>query len=132
MGDLDGDGLADLIIGDQSARINGVSVGAAYVFAGSDVYLNAYPRRNLHAGDSVSVTMRERQPGEPCLVALTAIGGTLTFAPLVTGVIDPTGTFTVNGVVPSGWSATTFTLRSFVLDASGLIHDSEDEVVQIK
>jgi hypothetical protein len=129
IGDFDGDGIDDLLIGAPENSRNQTSAGRAYVFAGNDLFLQA-DQPSYQLNDPITIEDRGGSPGSPACIVLTDVSGTPTFLPVAIGTLDGNGNFSVSGTVPAGLSGLTMTFMGYAVKASGHgIADSSPETI---
>jgi hypothetical protein len=129
MGDFDGDGIDDILIGAPNNSRNQTSAGRAYVFAGNDLFLQA-DQSSYKFNDPITIEDRGGAPGSPACIVLTDVSGTPTFLPVAIGTLDGNGNFSVSGTVPAGLSGLTMTFMGYAVKASGHgIADSSPETI---
>jgi hypothetical protein len=118
IGDLNGDGIDDLLVGAPGNSRNWAASGRAYVIAGNDLFLQAN-QLSYQPYDYLELDNRGGTPGAPTCIVLTAVNGAPTFLPLAFGSLDNDGNFAVAGTVPSGLSGLTLTFMGYAIAASG-------------
>jgi hypothetical protein len=129
--DLDGDGLPDVLVGDQlddRLGFGGFGNGAVTVYSGNTLFLRANTLRPP-AGLPLELFTREGRPGDLTATFVVELGG-LPCSCLIfgLGVFDAQRTRKLSGVVPAGLSGLSIKLRSYQIDsASGELHASFDE-----
>lgn len=129
LGDVDGDGFGDCLVGSPYDVPTGTKPsGAAFVFRGNDLWLDAYPK-SVAAGATESLAIHGVPFGRPAALFVVAIGATPTFQLAALGVGDAVEAFTVAAIVPVGLAGSEWTLRAYALDANGRLIDSADEGV---
>ncbi|MEW6741582.1 MAG: integrin alpha [Planctomycetota bacterium] len=128
-GDVNADGLCDLIVGSRYDDEMGSYAGAAWVFAGNDVFLNACPNV-VAAGDAITLTVREAGAGSPALLVTTAVDGRAVYVRLLAGRLDEAGSWLISGIIPTGLDGTSVALRAITL-SSGRVVQSADKVIRI-
>jgi hypothetical protein len=128
-GDVDGDGLADLLLGAPGAALQGANSGSSFLHRGSDLFLLAEPKIAL-PGNLLRRTLREGVPGNLLLIAIVDVnssplfyieGGLRTF--------DLTGSLVLDVVVPPGFGGFQLTYQAYALNALSAIVASGREVV---
>ncbi|MFO0980807.1 MAG: VCBS repeat-containing protein [Planctomycetota bacterium] len=128
-GDINGDGLTDVMVGAPNHDPYGKDAGAAFVLAGSPLFLNAQPRV-ASAGQVVTVTAREQPAGTDALLVMVAVNGSPVFVPLVKGSFDATETWQISDQVPPGLSGLTATFRAYARNGPfGRVVPSGDETI---
>jgi hypothetical protein len=114
-GDVDGDGLADLLVGAEGDSQDDFNAGRAYLFSGNDLYLQALPK-TLDAGDTVTISTRTRKPKVDTALFITEVSGTPTFLFVDTGKSDQDGERDLVATIPAGLSGIDITLQAFARD----------------
>jgi len=132
-GDLNGDGLADPLIGAIFAGSScNFRPGSVDAFAGNDLFLNATPRQP-RAGDPLVLRIAEGPAGHPTLLFLVGFNGVTLFVEV--GGLQPFGqdeTRTVAGTIPAGLAGSTLDFKAFARGAGGLVVDSAVESVTVR
>lgn len=131
LGDLDQDGRAEIVIGSPLHTNVGVADGAALVYSGNDLWLNAEPKMP-YAGDVESLIVHGAPTGNPVVTFLTAVNGAPTFQLLGGGISDAVESFTLSGTVPPGLFHVTMTFHAYALDAASNLMSSADEIVDFQ
>jgi hypothetical protein len=132
VGDLNGDGIDDILIGAADNRRFYSAAGRAYVFAGNDLFLQSR-KPHYRPGDLVRLVNRGGEPGNPSCVVLTDISGAPIFIPLAIGTLDANGAFALSGTAPPGLAGTTMTFLGFAIGANGhTVIDSSPETIDFK
>ena len=131
VGDLDGDGLAEMIIG--APQSGDAATGRAFVLRGNDLYLRASDVDPV-AGDLLALTTREGPAGGPLVLFVTSFDDVPCQCGNLTGIVrfDASSTHRLRGTVPQSLSGHSLTVRAFALDAGGGVIDSADERVVIQ
>jgi hypothetical protein len=129
VGDLDQDGRAEVVIGSQ-AHMNASApyLGAAFIYSGNDLWLNAEPKMPL-AGDVEALIVHGAPTGNPVVTFLTDVNGAPTAQLLGVGISDSVESFTLQGTVPPGLAGTTMTCHAYALDANLRLMSSADETI---
>ncbi|MFO0981058.1 MAG: integrin alpha [Planctomycetota bacterium] len=129
-GDINRDGLADVMIGVPNHDPYGSDSGAALVLAGSPLFLDAEPR-SANAGQVVTLTAREQPAGTDLLLVVVAVNGSPVFMPLVKGTFDATETWLISGQVPPGLSGITAAFRTYARNGplGPVIHSSDETIL---
>jgi hypothetical protein len=131
-GDLDGDGRADLILGDGDADQTGLANnGEVSVVRSDDLYLSVAPP-NPRLGETVTLSISAGTPGTLVAIALTGINGAPTFQFALFGVFPASEEWVVQPFITVPVSGQEFELRALSLDPSGLVVQSEDERVSFQ
>jgi hypothetical protein len=107
-GDVDGDGLADLIIGAPGFDgVNGADSGKAYVFVGNDLFLYAAPDPVV-AGKTLTLSARTEIPGKLMFLVIVAVNGNPVFDPIGPFTFDPNGEVILSSSTDLSWKGVTF------------------------
>lgn len=128
IGDVDGDGIDDMLIGAATNSDPYSWAGRAYVFGGNDLFLQAN-QPSYQPYDPFSLEIRGGAAGAASCVVLTGVNGTATFFPIVFGNLDSNGTFALTGTVPPGLSGLSLTFMAFAIGAGGGLADSISETI---
>jgi hypothetical protein len=131
-GDLNHDGLADVLLGAPGATRRYGFEGSVSVRAGNDLFLQADPPI-ARAGDTVALSVRSGEPGGIAAIFLTDIAGTPIFLLITLGVLDSNGEFSVAGQVPAIAADTDFLFRAYAVGPAGAkpLKSSSDELLSI-
>jgi FG-GAP repeat protein len=116
VGDLDGDGLADLEIGALADSQHFVDSGRAYLYAGSPLFLQANSTA-LNPGDLLDLASHCREPSVLTALAIVDVGSLPTFNVLDLGYADSLGERSLTATVPSGLSGLVLSLQAFADDS---------------
>ena len=129
-GDVNRDGLPDLLVGAVYHPVGKDLLGGAWVFSGNDLFLQASAEA-ASGGDSLDLATRGGQPAALALLVLAEIDGAATFVPIVPGALDADGEWTFSGSVPPGLSGLELGLLSLAQrdPARGGLVDSSIERV---
>jgi hypothetical protein len=132
LGDVDGDGLSDLLVGEMKLDASFNVIEVVRVASGNDLWLST-DSRHPFADDLVTVTAREGVSGNLTVTVLIELGGVPMFQ-LVDGlgVFDATGTRAVADHVPPSLKGLDASLKSWAVDASGRLVESAIEVIEIR
>lgn len=128
LGDLDGNGFGDLIVGSHDFTCN----GDVRVYEGDDLWLNATPTQPT-AGATLTLTTREGTPGALTILVLVDVDGIPLF--MVVGGIatfDSTGSRILSATIASGLAGHDFTMQAFADDANGHVIASATQTVSCK
>jgi hypothetical protein len=129
VGDFDGDGLDDLLIGAAAYTGPYTDQGRAYVFGGNDLFLQANDGY-FWPFDTLTLENRGGAPGSATCIVLTGLNGAPMFVPLAFGTLDWNGNFSISGTVPPGLTGMTATFMGYAVAASGKgIADSIPETI---
>ena len=127
LGDVDGDGRPDMVIGAPFADYNAIGFqGAIYAISGNDWFLNVSDRFPI-AGEIVTFTMAQTNATSPAAMFLVDVNGAPTPALLAVGNCDTTGRYVLFGAVPSGLTGVYVGLLSIGVDPGGRFVDSDIE-----
>jgi hypothetical protein len=118
IGDLNSDGIDDILVGAPGNSRNWASAGRAYVFGGNDLFLQANQLSYL-PNDYFNLENRGGAPGAATCIVLTAINSAPMFLPIAFGSLDTNGNFAIVGTVPSGLSGISLTFMGYAVAASG-------------
>lgn len=131
-GDLDGDGLPDLVAGAPGADQNGNASGATYAFETAPLWLQFDPDI-LQAGTSYSLTIADGAPGATAALVLVRVDSAPTFRVLFVTTLDGNGEFTATGTLAAGLGMHEFELRAIALNGPSLpLVQSRDELVRTR
>jgi hypothetical protein len=132
-GDMNGDGIDDLIVGAPSTNKDGYpSAGKVWVFAGNDLFLQAN-EYEYGAGDPIELAIRGGTPALLGLITLVEINGAGTFLPVLVGPLDINGELILSSTVPSGLSGLTLKFMGYAQKSlAGGIVDSIPETMTFK
>ncbi len=131
--DVNGDGFADLMVCDPAALDgNGNVAGAAFLFGGNDLWLDAAPKV-ASFGDLVTVTARGAKAGTITAIVLVDFAGAATFEVVALGPADGSEALTFADTVPPGLVGLDATFRAY---SHGRIRrrliESADETVALR
>jgi hypothetical protein len=118
MGDMNGDGIDDILVGAPGNSRNWTDAGRAYVFAGNDLFLQAN-QLSYQPYDYFDLENRGGTPGAATCIVLTAVNSTTMFVPIAFGSLDSNGNFGLSGSVPPGLSGISLTFMGYAIAASG-------------
>jgi hypothetical protein len=128
-GDINGDGIDDLIVGAENNSIYKPAAGAVYLYAGNDLFLQSNQSSYL-AGDTFTLDIRGGEPYVFNALVLTSVNGTPLFLPLASGYLDQFGEWELSGPVPTGLTGLTLTLIAYAQrSALGGVVDSSPVTV---
>jgi len=127
-GDLDGDGRSELLIGSPYHDSLAPQPGAALVFRGNDLWLDADLKFPV-AGSVDTLATHGAPPGNPVALFMVDVDGTPTFQLLALGAADAAEAFRTSGTVPSGLTGMTLTFRSYAIGGAGSVAVSADETI---
>jgi hypothetical protein len=119
IGDMNQDGIDDLVIGAPDTPTSGLSgAGHALVYAGNDLFLqaNAY---EYQPGDPVTVEARGGEPGKVAIIVVVDVNGTPMFEPVLFGLLDPDGNLQLTDTASTDYSGATVTLKAWAKKATG-------------
>jgi len=119
IGDLDGDGFDDLLVGAMLHSTSNTSgEGRAYVFGGNDLLLQVEPQ-DAQPGDVVVADLRGGPPGLLGLLAQVAVSGMPRFDALLLAPFDAFGELQFSARVPPAVSGLDFTYQGFSQNRAG-------------
>jgi len=131
-GDLNQDGIDDVIVGAPIYGADYPAEGRAYVFGGNDLFLQGNLEEYL-AGDAITLSIRGGEAGALGMIALVDVNGTRTFAPILIGTLDGHGELGIGDTVPPGLSGLTLGFMGFALKGGGsAVADSIRETLVFK
>ena len=131
VGDVDGDGLDDVLIAAPSSDENGNDAGSAILFAGNDLFLQpAAP--TVSAGSTMTLWTRGGAPGVPSALFLTSFDGVPLVFLVGIGALDSAGEWTVSRSVPTSLAGHTLGFTSFAVNPGGWIADSYEASVTVQ
>ncbi len=132
LADLNGDGLAEVLIGSPTLRgPRGSAQGAAYVYAGNDLYLNSSPK-SVAANELLTLTVGESAPGSCCATFLVEVNGNPVTSLIELGVFAGDEGFERSYLVPAGLAGLRIGVIAFALHSGGKVIDSAVETVQFQ
>jgi len=132
IGDINGDGFDDLLVGAPANSSINYWHGQAYVFGGNDLFLQAN-QLIYHDYDAATLDLRGGPSGSLACIALTAVGTTPTFIPIVVSALDNDGNLSIGGTVPSGLAGTVLTFMGYAVGAGGSgVIDSIPETISFQ
>jgi hypothetical protein len=132
IGDINGDGFDDLLVGAPANSSVNYWHGQAYVFGGNDLFLQAN-QLIYHDYDAATLDLRGGPSGSLACIALTAVGTTPTFIPIVVSALDNDGNLSIGGTVPPGLAGTLLTFMGYAVGAGGSgIIDSIPETISFQ
>ncbi len=128
VGDLNGDGFGDVLVGAPRNDDNGNRAGAAYVFGGDDLFLQSR-RDSVQAGDTLRLDTRGGLSSAPVALFILEIDDSPSWSLLDSGLLDPKGNRTFKGLVPAGLEGTSIKFQAFSVKGSGELAESAVETV---
>lgn len=132
VGDLNADGLADVLVTAPDHSQNGGSSGAAYVFAGNDLFMHIGPEVAF-ANDTVTLAIRGGPPNGLGLPVVVDVNGTSTFLSIFGLVnLDACGDWEVSATVPTGLGLLDVTFLAFACGNGGRLRVSGEELLLIR
>jgi hypothetical protein len=123
-GDVNGDGLQDLLLGDPTHVSSGATRGSARVLRGEDLWLTAQPSQ-VTAGETLTLTTREGLPGQPTLLLVSSINGqpqSQLIPPVA--LFDASSQRTVSGTVPAHLGTLAVDFQALALGPGGFLISS--------
>lgn len=119
VGDVDGDGLEDLLIGSGSAPTSwGYGVGACYLLSCRNRFLQAN-QIEYRSGDAISIELRGGTPGVLGLIAVVGVDGVPLFEPIALGALDGNGELAYQDVADPSLSGLTIELVGLTQKPNG-------------
>jgi hypothetical protein len=116
VGDLDGDGLADLEIGAPDDSKLFWHSGRAFLYAGSPLFLQSNSSA-LNPGDLLELASHCREPSVLTALAIVDVGSIPTFNVLDLGYADSLGERSLTATVPTGLSGLVLSVQAFADDS---------------
>jgi hypothetical protein len=111
-GDLDGDGLPDLVVGAPNNDGDGTSSGSTSAFRGSSLYLQIDPD-SVAANATVICNLRGGEPNGIGLIAVVAVDDDPYYETILYTALDPNGEVTLVDTAPTGMSGVTLSFQAF-------------------
>jgi hypothetical protein len=112
IGDLNQDGIDDVIVGAPDNFEEYGSAGRVYVFGGNDLFLQA-DKEQYTRKDPITISIRGGDTGALALLALIDVTGTPVLVPLALGSLDANSELDFSSTVPSGLREETFTFMAW-------------------
>ena len=125
LGDLNSDGFGDIAIG---AYLYGAKAGKAYVLSGDDLFTQAVPNI-VSLGQNLELSTRGGNVGSPALMVLVGVNGISQFTPLKYGLLNNQGELKLSSTVPSNFSISQITIRSYSLNTRQKLIESHDQAI---
>lgn len=133
LGDANGDGLSDVVVGAPRADLGGTDLGRAEVHGGQATYLSISPRI-ASEGTLLTIGVGEGTPGQLLGLFATAVDGFPVFIFLhVIGQFNAQGRWSLTAPViadPSIANGIDITFRALIVEAEGGFLQTNDELVQ--
>jgi FG-GAP repeat protein len=134
LGDVDGDGLAEVLVGALGTYRPSKADwdGMVRCYGGAQLYLAPTPREP-RGGDTITFAAGQGIAGNLAATAIVAIDGVPTFQ-FVSGVVplDANGQLVLTDTVPAGSAGHVISLQSFALDASSFIVRTTVEEITLR
>jgi FG-GAP repeat protein len=128
-GDINGDGIDDLIVGAPTNSSVQNGAGRVYIFAGNDLLLQSN-QTSYVAGDTLTLDIRGGEPYVLDALVVTAVNGLPLFVPLALGTLDQFGEWELTGTVPTGLAGLSLTFTAYAQKSvQGGIVDSSPQTV---
>jgi len=128
IGDLDGDGRADLLLGAVGKGADGNYAGRVEARSGNDHFLSASSPGPL-AGESISFATAVGAPGNLVGLFVVAVNGAPFFHLLNIGTFDAQGRRTLTFTVPPGLAGISISHKTFALDHANKVVATGTEIV---
>ena len=126
--DVNRDGFDDIIVGAWRYEY---WCGAAYVYGGNDLFLNATPKAG-EAGDTITLTVREAPVGTPCALFFTAVNGNPSWGLVAIGSFSADESCEYSGSMSTGLAGMSLTLQAFAQSPTGKVLDTAPETVEFE
>jgi hypothetical protein len=128
-GDVNSDGLTDLLIGAHKHNGNGTDSGLAEVYSGNDLFLNMVPRK-VSVRTPMSISVAQGDPGQIGLLFLVEVDGIPVFLRMpILGIFNAQGRWTLNFTVQNVNNTRTLVFQAFALVSGGGLKDSGREAL---
>ncbi len=118
LGDLDGDGIPEIVVGASAAGPLADQDGRLYVFAGDDLFLQA-DQSNYDLNDPITIELRGGTQGVLGMIAITELDGAPLFVPLVIAAFDGNGELAITDTTDSTYLGHSLELAGWALPPSG-------------
>jgi len=123
--DVDGDGRADVVLGDFTAQNSAPYFGIVSIHGGNDLFLDMTPIE-VADGDSLYRSIRTGVPGNLALLAIVEDNGVPVFW-ILGGLrtFDATGTVEETVIVPPGLAGNVYAYQGWAINARGKLSSSD-------
>lgn len=133
-GDVDGDGLEDVLVGADADFDRQGDEGSVSAFLGNDLWLQSVPPV-AYTGTAVSLQIRNGPPAGLAGLYLVELNGVPLFAPIAFLHLDGFGESSLNGTVPPGLVDVDCRFRAYAIGPGGGMQQptqSHDEELSLR
>jgi hypothetical protein len=133
-GDVDGDGLEDVMVGARGDFDRQGQEGSVSAFLGNDLWLQAVPPV-AYAGTPVSLQVRNGTPNVLAGIYLVELNGVPSFSQVAFFILDGFGEGSFNSIVPPGLLDIDCRFRAYAMGPAGVMRmptQSHDEELSLR